>query len=91
VTLDSAQERALAVNLARFQEVLEQVARDGLPHFLCAYLFDLATTFMRFYEACPILSEADPIKLSRLLLCRSTASTLQKGLSLLGIGTVERM
>lgn len=91
VTLDSAQERALAVNLARFQEVLEQVARDGLPHFLCAYLFDLATTFMRFYEACPILSEADPIKLSRLLLCRGTASTLQKGLSLLGIGTVERM
>lgn len=91
VTLDSVQERALAVNLARFQEVLEQVARDCLPHFLCTYLFELATTFMRFYEACPILNEADAVKLNRLLLCRRTAVTLQEGLSLLGIGTVERM
>ncbi len=91
VSLDTAEERALAVNLIRFQEVLEQVAQDGFPHFLCTYLFGLATSFMRFYEACPILNAEDPVKASRALLCQRTAQTLQEGLSLLGIGTVERM
>ncbi len=91
VSLDSPEERALAVNLVRFQEVLEQVAQDGFPHFLCTYLFGLATSFMRFYEACPILNADDPVKASRALLCQRTAQTLQEGLSLLGIGTVERM
>jgi arginyl-tRNA synthetase len=46
---------------------------------------------MRFYEACPILNADDPVKASRALLCQRTAQTLQEGLSLLGIGTVERM
>lgn len=91
VSLEATEERALAVNLVRFQEVLEQVAQDGFPHFLCNYLFGLATSFMRFYEACPILNAEDRVKLSRALLCQRTAQTLQEGLGLLGIGTVERM
>ncbi len=84
-------EHALAVQLLRLQETLEQVAEDGFPHFLCAYLFDLASLFMRFYEVCPILGADPQLRDSRLQLCRRTADTLKTGLGLLGIDTVERM
>jgi arginyl-tRNA synthetase len=91
IVATTAEEHALAVTLVRLQEVLEQVAADGYPHFLCAYLYELATSFTRFYEACPILNAPGKVRNSRLLLCRSTAQTLSYGLGLLGIETVERM
>ncbi|MGE0624718.1 MAG: arginine--tRNA ligase [Pseudomonadales bacterium] len=91
IRLERAEERALAVLLLRLQEVLEQVAREGYPHFLTIWLYDLAAAFTRFYEACPILSEADPVKGSRLALCWITAERLKLGLDLLGIRTVPRM
>jgi arginyl-tRNA synthetase len=91
VRLTAPEERALALTALRLQEVLEQVAEDGFPHFLTGYLYDLATAFMRFYEACPILNEDEALKGSRLTLCRITAERLQLGLDLLGIRTVSRM
>jgi arginyl-tRNA synthetase len=91
IRLEAAEEHALAVALLRLQETVEQVAEDGHPHYLCGYLYELATQFSRFYEACPILSADDATRTSRLLLCRRTAQTLRGGLDLLGIETVERM
>ncbi len=92
-TLDLRQdrERALAVVLLRMQEVLEQAAREGFPHLVCAWLYDLATAFMRFYEACPILNEEPDLRAARLALCRITGERLAQGLGLLGIRTVPRM
>ena len=84
-------EHQLAVNLLGFQEVVELVARDALPHQLCNYLFDLASCYMRFYEHCPVLSAEKTLSHSRLILCKKTAETLKAGLYLLGISTVERM
>ncbi len=91
INIIEAQERALAVKLCQFEEAIQQVVNDGMPHFLCAYLYDLAGTFMTFYEACPILNAEDETKNSRLQLALNTASTLKLGLSLLGIETLERM
>ena len=84
-------ERALGVSLARYQEVLEQAAIEGYPHYLCNYLYDLAVRYSRFYESCPILTSDEPTKSSRLGLCARTARTLQDGLGILGIETLERM
>ncbi len=89
--INEPQERALAVKLLQFEEAIQQVANDGMPHFLCAYLYDLAGTFMTFYEACPIMNSEEKVKHSRLGLALNTASTLKLGLSLLGIETLERM
>jgi arginyl-tRNA synthetase len=91
ISIVADQERALAVKLCQFEEAIQQVVNDGMPHFLCAYLYDLAGTFMTFYEACPILNAEDDVKQSRLQLALNTASTLKLGLSLLGIETLERM
>ena len=88
-TIREAEEHALALQIARFQETLEQVAATVMPHHLCTYLYDLASAFMRFYERCPVLDSE--FRDDRLLLCRHTAATLSRGLDLLGIETVERM
>ena len=84
-------ERRLAVTIAGLEDSLEQVTEEGYPHFLCAYLYELATRFTQFYEACPILASEGEVRTRRLVLAKQTADTLQLGLSLLGIGTVPRM
>jgi len=84
-------ERRLAVTIAAFNDTLAVVAEEGLPHHLCSYLFDLATRFTQFYEACPILSSEGGVRLRRLVLAQQTAQTLKQGLELLGIAVVERM
>jgi len=92
VSLTEEKEIDLANKLMQFNEIIAQVAKQGMPHFLCAYLFELAGLFSSFYEACPILSaETETQKQSRLKLAALTAKTLKQGLSLLGINTLERM
>ncbi|HEY5789829.1 MAG TPA: arginine--tRNA ligase [Gammaproteobacteria bacterium] len=92
VRLEQPQETALALHLLRFPEQLEQVARDATPHLLCAYLYDLASLYMAFYEACPVLKAEDAaLQASRLRLCDAVARTLATGLGLLGIEVMERM
>ncbi len=89
--LDTAFERHLALVLVRFAETLETVAQENCPHFLCTYLYVLASAFSSLYEHCPILRAPADLRLARLRLCQLTAWTLRRGLDLLGIGTVERM
>lgn len=91
--INSEPEKALAIKLLQFNEVLDQVARDALPHLLCAYLYELASLYMTFYEACPILKDdiAEELRTSRLRLCHLVASTLAQGLDLLGIEVMAKM
>lgn len=88
---DALEERSLLVKLLQFPEVVHSVASDSYPNHLCNYLYELAGHFMRFYEACPILKEEAGVKASRLGICTLTAKTLQEGLDLLGIKTLEKM
>ncbi|NSL54658.1 arginine--tRNA ligase [Uliginosibacterium aquaticum] len=91
IVLEEEAERQLALALVRFSEALHSVARETMPHFLCAYLYELSGQFMRFYEACPVLKSEGALRDSRLRLCRLTADTLKTGLGLLGIGVLEAM
>jgi len=92
VTITEDREAQLAARLLQFEETLTLVARDGTPHVMCAYLYDLAGLFSGFYEHCPILSaESEEVRHSRLKLALLTAKTLKLGLDTLGIETVERM
>ncbi|RDV25147.1 arginine--tRNA ligase [Alteromonas aestuariivivens] len=93
INLTEKQEHALAVLLLQFEEVIGVVARDATPHVLCTYLYDLASAFMSFYEACPILKSdvADEVRNSRLALAALVSATIEQGLGLLGIETLDRM
>lgn len=93
IIIEAGQEHTLAVQLLQFEEVVGAVSRDGTPHVLCAYLYELASAFMSFYEACPILKDDVPpaSRASRLALASLTANGLKLGLDLLGIDTLDKM
>ena len=91
ILLNEERERTLALKLLQFEEAVTTVAKEGTPHVLCQYLYELAGIFSSFYEACPILNAEENIKQSRLKLASLTADTLKQGLDLLGIKTVEKM
>ncbi|WP_174508019.1 arginine--tRNA ligase [Klebsiella oxytoca] len=92
VILTEDREAQLATRLLQFEETLTVVAREGTPHVMCAYLYDLAGLFSGFYEHCPILAaENETTRNSRLKLAQLTARTLKQGMDTLGIETVERM
>lgn len=92
VVLTEPAERALALELLAFPAAVAGAAEHLQPHRLCTYLFELASAFTAFYEACPVLrAETEEARGSRLALCEATAETLRAGLGLLGIEAPERM
>ena len=91
VVLTEPAELALAGKLLDFADSIFLAAEEYRPHFLCLYLFELATLFHKFYEACPVLTAQPAVRDSRLVLCDLTARTIRQGLNLLGIDVMEQM
>jgi arginyl-tRNA synthetase len=91
IQLSVPEEIALARHLLNFGLVLEAVAEDCRPNYLCTYLYELAGHFARFYEACPVLKAEADVRASRLVLCDLTANVLKQGLAVLGIEVLEQM
>jgi len=87
------QEKALALKLLQLEDVIDAVISECTPNLLCNYLYELASLYMSFYEACPILKEgiSDEVRASRLALCDLIAKTLQQGLDILGIEVMDKM
>ena len=85
-------EKSLALGLDALDQTLRDVADTLEPHRLCGYLYDVATAFTRFYDACPVLKATEPATRSnRLALCDLTGRTLATGLHLLGIPAPDKM
>lgn len=91
IVINDPAERALALQLLQFAQVLPSVLEDQRPNLLCLYLYELANSFHSFYEACPILKSEGEIRSSRLALADVTRRILKTGLGLLGISVPERM
>jgi arginyl-tRNA synthetase len=91
VKLTEPAEIALAAKLLNFADSVSLAAEEYRPHYLCLYLFELATLFHKFWENCPMLSATPDLRDSRLVLCDLTGRTLRQGLTLLGIGVTEQM
>jgi arginyl-tRNA synthetase len=91
VNLNAPDEIALAKQLMNFGMVLEAVADECRPNFLCNYLYELAGLFARFYESCPVLKAEGTERATRLLLCDLTGRVLKQGLEALGIEVTEQM
>ena len=86
-------EHRLALMILKFEDTLIKASTDATPHTITAYLYDLVTLFMKFYELNPILKDGvkEDIKISRLLLAKLTSSVIKKGLDILGIEVVNKI
>ncbi len=89
VSLEHPSEIDLGLHVLRFAETLQMVESELLPNILTDYLYTLAQKFNAFFRDCRVEGVAE--QNSRLLLCEVVARTMQRGLQILGIHTVERM
>lgn len=89
IQIEHPSEVSLALCLARFPEVIEQVAQELLPNRLTDYLYGLAETFNVFFRDCRVEGAIE--QNSRLLLTEATRRVLKQGFTLLGLKPVERM
>ncbi|HPZ24930.1 MAG TPA: arginine--tRNA ligase [Kaistella sp.] len=85
-------EKELVMNLSNFKEVVSKAAETLSPALVANYIYDLVKSYNSFYQNNPILNQDNEnTKQFRLELSALTGKTIKKGLSLLGIGTVDRM
>lgn len=89
--LTAPEEVALAKHLMNLGLVLEAIADDYRPNFLCNYLYELAGKFTTLYENCPVLKAEPEVRATRLALCDLTSQVLKLGLEILGIQVLESM
>jgi arginyl-tRNA synthetase len=91
-TILTALEKDLIVNLAKYPNVIAASAKEYSPAHIANYVFELAKLFNKFYHEESILKAEDPdVRNFRLDLSAATASTINKGMKLLGIRVPDRM
>ena len=91
LVLTEEAEKELLLKLAQYAEIVPTILEEFRPNALAAYLYEVATTYHQFWEACPVLKVKGDIRHTRLALCELTGRILRHGLGLLGIRTTERM
>ena len=88
----SDSEKALQLELSKFNSVMETAFEECAPHKICAYIYDLANAFNKFYHETKILAtddmEAQSSWISLLLLTRRVLETC---IDMLGFEAPERM
>ena len=86
------EERALAFNLLRYPNAIEDAAAQLAPNRIAAFIYELANTFNAFYQSCPVLRGVDDAtRCSRLRLCDLTRRVLADALSIMAISAPARM
>jgi arginyl-tRNA synthetase len=93
ILLSDDLERNLGVMLLKFEDVLIGASVESMPHYISAYLYDLTTLFMKFYEHNPILKDGVSTinRTSRLMLADMVAKTIEQGLDILGIKVLDKL
>ncbi len=89
---DSASAKALMLEVAKFNQVIENAYDELAPHKICAYIYDLSNAFNRFYHETKILAEEDAKKQAGYIaLLAITKRVLEACIDMLGFEAPERM
>lgn len=89
---ESVYEKALMLQVLKFNDVIDTVYEETAPHKICAYIYELANEFNKFYHETKILSEEDEEKKSGYIALLSLAKrVLETCIDLLGFKAPERM
>lgn len=85
-------EKNLMKNLASFNAMFESAYEEVAPHKICAYIYDLANLFNKFYHETKIASEEDEVKkASFVALLKLTKSVLETCIDVLGFSAPDKM
>ncbi len=88
----SDSEKGLALQLLKFNDVMETSFEDLAPHKICQYVYELSNEFNRFYHDTKILSEEDSVRQAGYIsLIMLTRDVLTAAIGVLGIEAPERM
>lgn len=88
----SPDEKALMMEIAKFNTMMETAFAECAPHKICAYIYDLANAFNRFYHETKIISEENEVKKAGLIaLLVLTKEILETCIDLLGFSAPDRM
>ena len=92
VKITTDEEGELVKVLLRFPEKVNSAIADYEPSTVTRYILDLCAAFNRFYHECPIMNcEDEEVKATRLCLVKATNSILKNALSLICVGTPEKI
>ena len=85
-------EKDLMMEISKFNAVMNNAFEELAPHKICAYIYDLANAFNRFYHETKILSEEDKEKQAGFIaLLLLTCDVLNTCIDVLGFSSPERM
>ncbi len=85
-------EKALMLQALKFNDVINTVYDETAPHKICAYIYELANEFNKFYHETKILSEEDEQRRGGYIaLLGLVKSVLETSIDLLGFDAPERM
>lgn len=92
INTDNGSQMQLMLEVAKFNEIIENAAEELAPHKICSYVYDLSNEFNRFYHETKILAEEDQTKKAGYIaLINLTINVLEQCIDLLGFGAPDRM
>lgn len=81
--------RKLSKKIVQYQDILKEAVAEKAPNKICAYLFELAQEFSRFYENVKVVGSENETEL--IVIVRAYVNVMEHGLELLGIEVPEEM
>lgn len=92
ISTDNGSQMQLMLEVAKFNEIIENAAEELAPHKICSYVYDLSNVFNRFYHETKILAEEDQTKKAGYIaLINLTINVLEQCIDLLGFSAPDRM
>lgn len=89
---NSESEKALQLELAKYNGVIENAFQELAPHKVCSYIYDLSNACNHFYHETKILSEENEgLKRSYIALLDLTRRVLETCIRVLGFSAPDRM
>ena len=89
---ETASQKDLMLSLSQFNAAIRGAYEETAPHKVCAYIYELANAFNRFYHENNIMGEADEKKQAGFVrLLELTRDILEQCIDLLGFEAPERM
>ena len=92
INTDNGSQMQLMLEVAKFNEIIENAAEELAPHKICSYVYELSNAFNRFYHETKILAEEDQTKKAGYIaLINLTINVLEQCIDLLGFSAPDRM